>query len=40
VRLAVPLAGFAPGAYECEVTLLDPGGPKLTLWHATVTLVP
>jgi hypothetical protein len=40
VRVAVPLAGLAPGLYECEVTVVDPEGRKVSAWRTPVTLVP
>jgi beta-lactamase regulating signal transducer with metallopeptidase domain len=40
LQFAVPLGGLAPGRYECQVTVLDPGGQKVTSWRAPVELVP
>lgn len=40
LQFSVPLGNLAPGRYECEVTVLDPGGQKVTSWRAPVELVP
>jgi VWFA-related protein len=36
----VALDHLPPGAYECQVTVLDPGGQKGAFWRAPVVLVP
>jgi VWFA-related protein len=40
VRFSVPLASIAPGRYDCQVTVLDPGAQKATFWRAPVVIVP
>jgi len=40
LQFSVPLGNLAPGRYDCEVTVLDPGGQKVTSWRAPVELVP
>ena len=32
LRLSVPLGDLATGRYDCEVTVLDPGGQKVTFF--------
>jgi len=34
------LAGLEPGRYECQVTVLDPGGSKAAFWRAPIVVVP
>jgi hypothetical protein len=36
----VPLTGFAPGRYECQVSVLDPAGAKATFWRAPIVIIP
>ena len=40
LRFAVPLGDLAPGRYDCEVTVQDPDGQKVSTWRAPVDLVP
>jgi VWFA-related protein len=40
VEFEIPLGKFAPGAYECQVTVLDPSGQKAAFWQAPVVVVP
>ena len=40
VRFNVPLAQLAPGKYNCQVTVLDPGASKAAFWSAPVVIVP
>jgi len=40
LRFSVPLADLAPGRYDCEVTVQDPDGQKVSSWRAPVDLVP
>lgn len=40
VQIEFPLGNFAPGAYECQVTVLDPGGEKAAFWQAPVVVLP
>jgi VWFA-related protein len=39
-RFSVPLESVPPGTYECQVTVLDPGGQKAAFWRAPVVVVP
>ncbi len=39
-RFSVPLEDVTTGAYECQVTVLDPSGKKAAFWRAPVVLVP
>ena len=39
-RFSVPLGALATGRYDCQVTVLDPGGQKVAFWRAPVVLVP
>jgi VWFA-related protein len=40
LRFSVPLNGFPPGKYECQVTVLNPGGQKAAFWRQAIALVP
>jgi len=40
LRVAVPLGGLDPGAYDCQVIVLDPQGQKVNAWRAPVVVVP
>lgn len=40
VHLAVPLAALTPGAYEVQVSLLDPGANTAAFWRAPILVVP
>jgi VWFA-related protein len=40
LRLSIPLETLPPGRYECQVTVLEPGGQKAAFWRAPVLLVP
>jgi VWFA-related protein len=40
VTFNLPLDRLAPGRYNCQVTVLDPGGSKAAFWQATVVVVP
>jgi VWFA-related protein len=40
LRFSIPLQGIAPGRYDCQVTVLEPGGRKAAFWRAPVVLVP
>ena len=39
LEFSVPLSGLAPGKYDCQVTVLDPGGQKAAFWQAPVMVV-
>jgi hypothetical protein len=40
LRFTVPLATVEPGRYECQVSVLDPGGNKAAFWRAPIVVVP
>ncbi|MBI4266638.1 MAG: VWA domain-containing protein [Acidobacteria bacterium] len=40
LRFSVPLSGLPPGQYECQVTVLEPGGQKAAFWRAPIAVVP
>ena len=40
LRFSVPLGNVPTGRYDCEVTVLDPDGQKVTSWRAPVQVVP
>jgi VWFA-related protein len=40
LRFSIPLQGIAPGRYDCQVTVLEPGGKKAAFWRAPVALIP
>lgn len=39
VRLRVPLSSLPVGAYECQVTVLNPATQKSSVWRAPITVV-
>jgi VWFA-related protein len=39
LRLTIPLASIAPGRYDVQITVLEPGGRKAAFWRAPVVLV-
>ena len=40
LRFSLSLNKLQPGKYDCQVTVLDPGGQKAVFWQAPVMLVP
>ena len=40
LRFSLPLESFAPGRYDCQVTVLDPGGQKAAFWRAPIVARP
>jgi VWFA-related protein len=40
LRFSLPLKSFPTGRYDCQVTVLDPGGQKVAFWRAPIVLVP
>jgi VWFA-related protein len=40
LRFTVPLAGFAAGRYDCQVTVLDTNSRKAAFWRAPIVVVP
>lgn len=39
IRLFVPAGRLGPGAYDCQVTVLDPAADRSAFWRATITIV-
>ena len=39
LSFTVPLARLAAGEYDCQVTVLDPGGGRATFWSAPIVVV-
>jgi hypothetical protein len=39
IRLTVPSATLAPGNYECQISVLEPGTQKTAFWRGTLTIV-
>ena len=39
VSMRIPLAKLSPGEYQCEVTVIDPGGDRATFWQESIMLV-
>jgi hypothetical protein len=39
VKFAVPLTSLAVGAYECQVTILNPATQKSAVWRSTINVV-
>ena len=40
LRFSLSLNKLQPGKYDCQVTVLDPGGQKAAFWQAPIMLVP
>lgn len=40
VSFSTPLAALAPGRYEFQVTVLEPGGQKVAFWRAPIAIIP
>jgi VWFA-related protein len=40
LKFSVSLNKLPPGEYNCQVTILDPGGQKAAFWQAPVMVVP
>jgi VWFA-related protein len=40
VRFSVPIESVAPGRYDCQVTVLEPGGKKAAFWRAPIVIAP
>jgi VWFA-related protein len=40
INFNIPLAGIAPGRYECQVSVLDPKGQRAAFWVGSIALVP
>ncbi len=39
LRFTVPLGDLKPGLYNCQVTVLDPGGPRASFWEAPIEVI-
>jgi VWFA-related protein len=39
LRFSVPLKGFPPGRYDCQVTVLNPSSQKVAFWRTEIALV-
>ena len=39
IRLFVPAGRLEPGAYDCQVTVLDPTADRSAFWRAPITIV-
>jgi VWFA-related protein len=37
---SIPLSQVPPGEYECQISVLDPGGKKAAFWQAQVKVIP
>lgn len=40
IRFSVPLQQVRPGRYDCQITVLEPGGKKVAFWRAPIAIVP
>lgn len=40
IAFTVPLASLNPGPYDCQVTVLEPGGSKVAFWRTSLVVVP
>jgi hypothetical protein len=40
LQFTIPLGAFAPGRYECQMSVLDPTGAKATFWRAPIVVIP
>ncbi|MGE5835638.1 MAG: VWA domain-containing protein [Acidobacteriota bacterium] len=38
IRFTINLGGLTPGPYDCQVTVLDPGGGKAAFWRVPVVI--
>lgn len=39
IQLNISLAQLTPGAYDCQVTVLDPAGNRAAFWRTAITIV-
>ncbi len=39
LRFSLPLASFATGRYDCQVTVIDPTSEKIAFWRAPIVIV-
>ncbi len=40
IRFDVPLDKIAPGAYDCQITVLDPSSQKAAFWQGRIIVIP
>jgi hypothetical protein len=40
VRMTLPLESLAAGRYDCQITVLNPGGQKVAFWRAPIVVIP
>ncbi len=40
LRFSLSLSNLPPGEYNCQVTVVSPGGQKVSFWQAPVMLIP
>ena len=40
LRFSIHLNSLSPGEYNCQVTVLNPAGPKAAFWRAPIKIVP
>jgi hypothetical protein len=40
LKFSFPLSKLRPGAYMCELTVLDPTSQKTAFWQAPVMVIP
>jgi hypothetical protein len=38
LEFAIPLRELAPGEYECQVTVIDPGGGRVNFWRSALAI--
>ena len=38
IRLTLPRRSLPPGAYDCQVTVLDPDGGRAAFWRAPIAI--
>jgi VWFA-related protein len=39
IRLTIAAGQLTPGSYDCQVTVLDPGGSRAAFWRAAIRIV-
>ena len=39
LRFSIPLEKLGTGKYDCQVTVLDPGGAKVAFWRAPIVIL-
>ena len=38
IRFSLALSALPPGAYDCQVTVLDPSGGRAAFWRAPIVV--